>query len=425
MRFLHITTFYPPYSFGGDAVYLERLCHALGDAGHEVDVVHCEDSFHLLHPAEPRMKPAEHPRVHRHGLRSGAGFLSPLLAQQTGRPFLKTKALQELVNSNRYDVIHFHNMSLFGPQTLALDSPGSETVKMYTAHEHWLVCPMHVLWKFNSRACEKPECLRCTLQGKRPPQLWRYTGMLDKYSRHVDQFVSPSRFTVRMHKERGFKPPLEHLPYFLDAVDEDWQRPGPSPQERPYFLFVGRLEYIKGLHTLIDAWTQVTDYDLLIAGTGTFESELRRQAAGNERIRFLGMQGQKQLAAYYYHARAVIVPSVTYETFGIIIIEAFARKTPVIVRNLGALPEVVQDSGGGFIYDTDRELIEAISALGQSVERRRELGEKGYSAFRKYWCKEAHLELYYSFLSNCAIKKFGRVPWEDPSRVSPDFVAQI
>ena len=49
-------TFYPPYSFGGDAMYLYRLCHALGEAGHHVDVVHCVDSYHLLHPAQPPIR---------------------------------------------------------------------------------------------------------------------------------------------------------------------------------------------------------------------------------------------------------------------------------------------------------------------------------------------------------------------------------
>ena len=40
LKFLHLTTFYPPYSFGGDAMYIYRLCHALADEGHAVDVVH-------------------------------------------------------------------------------------------------------------------------------------------------------------------------------------------------------------------------------------------------------------------------------------------------------------------------------------------------------------------------------------------------
>ncbi len=198
MNFLHLTTFYPPFSFGGDAMYIYRLAH-------------------------------------------GFGALSPLLTQQTGRPFLKMGRIAEVVKSRRYDVVHYHNISLLGPRILALETPGSKPVKLYTTHEHWLVCPMHVLWKFNSRACEKPECLKCTVMAQRPPQLWRYTGMLEKASRHVDRFVSPSRFTASMHAQRGFSRPVGHLPYFIDRVDTDWQEPKPRGQERPYCLFVGRL----------------------------------------------------------------------------------------------------------------------------------------------------------------------------------------
>ena len=61
--------------------------------------------------------------------------------------------------------------------------------------------------------------------GQTPTQFWRYTELLERASRHVDQFVSPSRFTARMHAERGFRAPLAHLPHFLDRVDEDWQAP--------------------------------------------------------------------------------------------------------------------------------------------------------------------------------------------------------
>ena len=69
LNFIHLTTFYPPYSFGGDAMYIYRLAHALGDMGHRVDVVHCVDSYKLLHPAEPELDFAEHPkRAKRHVL---------------------------------------------------------------------------------------------------------------------------------------------------------------------------------------------------------------------------------------------------------------------------------------------------------------------------------------------------------------------
>jgi glycosyltransferase involved in cell wall biosynthesis len=412
LNFLHLTTFYPPYSFGGDAMYIYRLSHALAEAGHHVDVIHCIDSYHLLHPEEPEVKFVDHPNVMTYGLRSGYGWLSPLLTQQTGRAYLKRKAIRDVIKNKQYDVVHYHNISLLGPEILTLESNKSRNVKMYTTHEHWLICPTHVLWKFNSGPCDKPDCFRCTLKAKRLPQIWRYTRMLANASRQVDQFVSPSRFTARMHAMRGFAKPVAHLPYFIDPTDQDWKNPSPRPQENPYFLFVGRLEVIKGLQTLIELWKRVPDFDLLVAGTGTYEKELRDQAASNPRIKFLGALPQRELGSLYFHALACIVPSITYETFGIIIIEAFARKTPVIVRDLGALPEVIHDSGGGFVYRTDEELLDSMRRIATSPMLRSELGEKGYKAFVRWWSREAHMDLYFDFLRKAAMKKFGYVPWE-------------
>ena len=344
-------------------------------------------------------------------MRSRYGRLSPLLTHQTGQPYLKQDQIKEILRP--YDVIHYHNISLLGPGILALEPPGGEVIKLYTTHEHWLICPTHVLWKFNSRACEKPECLRCTLLTKRPPQLWRFTGLMDRMSRHVDRFVSPSRFTADKHAERGFAKPVGHLPHFIEREDRDWQNPGPVPQDAPYFLFVGRLETIKGLHTLIDLWERVPDYDLLVAGAGTQETELRKRGADNKRVKFLGPLPQRELGSLYYHARATIVPSLTYETFGIIILESYARKAPVIVRDLGALPEVVRDSGGGLVYRNDDELLAAINLIGTSPELREELGEMGYAAFIKNWTKEAHMKYYFDLLREVAVEKFGSVPWDD------------
>ncbi|HEX9075119.1 MAG TPA: glycosyltransferase family 4 protein [Anaerolineae bacterium] len=413
LNFLHLTTFYPPYSFGGDAMYIYRLSHALAEAGHHVDVIHDIDSYHLLHPEPPPIQFASHPNVTVHGLHSGRGALSPLLTQQTGRPFLKGKRIREVLDAKPYDVLHYHNISLLGPQVLTLKPTQGRALKLYTTHEHWLVCPMHVLWKFNRRACEKPECLRCSIMGKRPPQLWRYTDMLASASRHVDRFVSPSRFTAGMHAARGFAQPVGHLPYFVERADRDWKEPGPRPQGRPYFLFVGRLEKLKGLQTLIALWNRgLENFDLLVVGTGSYEGELRAQAGSNPRVKFLGALPQSQLGALYFHALACLVPSITYETFGIIILEAFARKTPSIVRDLGALTEVIDDSGGGFVYRNDDELLAAMNKIAAAPALRDELGEKGYCAFLRWWSKEAHMELYFDLLRRTANEKFGCVPWE-------------
>jgi glycosyltransferase involved in cell wall biosynthesis len=201
------------------------------------------------------------------------------------------------------------------------------------------------------------------------------------------------------------------LPYFVDRTDSDWQHPSPRPHPRPYFLFVGRLEAIKGLQTVIPLWDRVSQFDLLIAGAGEYEQALKRMADGNPRIRFLGFVPQERLGALYFHAEACIVPSITYETFGIIVIEAFMRKTPVIARKLGALTEILEQSGGGALFRTDAELLDAVDAIGRSRAHRDAVGERGYQTFLRLWSRESHLQRYYDLLDTTAQRVLGRVPW--------------
>lgn len=398
-----VSTFYPPYNFGGDGMHIYRLSNELAKRGHSVDVFYCEDSFLMLNKKPPTGDFPNHKNIKVRGLKSGRGFLSPLLTQQTGRPVFKgevKKALEE----NQYDVIHYNNMSLIGITALSYGS--SNAVKLYTTHEHWLVCPMHVLWKFNREVCVEKECLKCQLVGRRPPQLWRKTGLLEKMVKHVDRFLSPSRFTLNKHLEMGLDIPIEQMPYFLPApTDTEYILAEEENSTRPYFLFVGRLEYIKGVQNLIPVFRNNPQYDLLVAGEGNYKDALIKQAEGSPNIKFLGRLDQKRLQRLYKSAIAVIVPSICYETFGIIIIEAFSLKTPVITNNLGALPEVVEDSGGGFIYNNNDELISAMNKLAADPSLRNELGEKGYVAYRKNWDENAHLEKYLNLVGELQEKR--------------------
>ena len=186
-----ISIYYPPYAFGGDAIYVHRLAKELVRQGHEVDVVHCADSYHVF---RSRVNPQSFPSdggITVHRLESGFGTLAPLLSHQTGKPVLTAVPIRKVLASKRFDVVHYHNVSLFGPGVLEIE-PEYPTLKLYTAHDHWLVCPTNVLYKNQTHACDKPTCFTCTLRSKRPPQLWRYTGLLDRCADSVDQFLSPT-----------------------------------------------------------------------------------------------------------------------------------------------------------------------------------------------------------------------------------------
>jgi glycosyltransferase involved in cell wall biosynthesis len=345
-----------------------------------------------------------------HSLRSGWGGLSPLASHQTGLPLLKRRALERIAGGRSFDVIHYHNISLFGPGILRLDAGGGPALKVYTAHEYWLVCPTHLLHQYGVRPCERPFCVPCQLRAGRPLQLWRCTGLLADCCRHVDLFLAASRYLAERHRRDGFPYAFTPLPLFSEPPPEDGSATA-SPHPRPYFLFAGRLERLKGAEDLVRAWRECDAADLVLAGAGSQERRLRELAAGNPRIWFLGMLPFDLLSPWYRGAVALIVPSVVHETFSLVAIEALSHGTPVIVSDLGGMPEAVEQSGAGLVFRGRRELLDSVHALASSPALRRELGEKALAAWRLRWSPEVHLDRYFTLLDDAARRKFGFLPW--------------
>lgn len=407
LRICMVTTFYPPYHFGGDAIQVYRLSEALAAAGHAVEVVHSIDAYHLHHPAPPETEFEHHPRIRRHSLRSSHPRLATLVSHQTGGPGVHAEELATLLSRGAYDVIHFHNVSLAGgPAVLELGT----AIKLYTAHEYWLICPTHVLFRFNREACSKRTCLPCTLRARRPPQLWRYTGLRRRALAQLDRLLLPSRFSLDTHREAGIDVPMEILPHFVPeetAPDDDAPPAGRPPAERPYFLYAGRLEKLKGVDELLDLFTRFPAADLLIAGEGERSRDLRRRAESLTNVSFLGALHPAELKRYYRHAVAVLAPSLCFESFGLTPIEAFQQGCPAIVRNHGALPELI-DQGAGFTFSTLDECAEAMRTLLETDGLRDTLGERARRAVNRNWSARVHLERYLALIETARLERLGK-----------------
>ncbi len=406
LRFCMLTTFYPPYSFGGDAIGIQRFSRGLVRRGHHVTVVHDVDAFNALHAGpEPDDAGDNDEGVEVIRLRSSYGVLSPILTQQLGRPVLNRRRLREILRPGAFDVVNFHNVSLLGGP--GLFRYGGDAVTVYMAHEHWLVCPTHVLWRHGREVCTGRQCLRCVLHNRRPPQYWRYTGLLEREMRHVDAVIAMSEFSRQKHREFGFQREMEVLPYFLPDPQpgESTVAAGPRPHERPYFLFAGRLERIKGLDDVIPVFRDFADADLLVAGDGDYADTLRAAAAGMPNVRFLGRIAPEQLRRYYQFAVATIVPSLCYETFGIVLIEAFRQGTPVVARRLGPLPEIIAQSGGGEVFDSRESLLAAMRRLVDDPAHRATLAERGYRAYVDRWSESVVIPHYLDIVRRAAERR--------------------
>jgi glycosyltransferase involved in cell wall biosynthesis len=386
-----VTTFYPPYHFGGDAIYLQRLCHELADRGHQVEVIHNPDAYRVLTGHEPAGQSERHPNITVHELTGRSPLLSILAMQQLGSPGIHADRLRELLGRD-LDVIHYHNVSLAGgPRVLSYGT----APKLYTTHEYWLVCPTHVLFRFNREACTRRTCLACQLSYRRPVQLWRYGNLLAESCRQVAAFLTPSAFAAAKHQQHGFTFPMLHLPLPGAGTQRLESRARAAP---PYFLYVGRLERLKGVHTLLPLFLRHPEAQLWIVGTGSEESRLRALAGSASNVHFLGWVGGDKLRALYRDALAVIVPSLCYEVLSLVPLEAFQQATPVLARDSGSLHELITVSGAGALYHSDDQLWEAMSRLLNDATLRDELGQRGYQAYLDQWTPEVHLSRYLSLV---------------------------
>ncbi len=400
LRVVMFTTFYPPYNFGGDGIGIQRLARALARRDFDVTVVHDADAYLTLAKRAPALVPADD-GVTVVSLKSPLGAWSNLITHQLGRPIAHDQAIRTLTAPDRADIIWFHNVSLVGGPGLLAYGAG---LKIYEAHEHWLVCPTHVLWRDNKETCDARRCLSCVLSYKRPPQLWRMSGMLAREARHVDAFIAKSAFSRDKHREFGFEQPMQVVPYFLPDASEAPMASGPA-HDKPYFLFVGRLEKIKGVQDVIPAFAGEDGPDLLVIGDGEYAASLREQAAHYPRVKFLGRKAPEELGRYNRDALALITPSLCYETFGIVLIEAFRRGLPVIARRLGPFPEIVDTSKAGLLFETPEDLRAAMQALSQDQALRARMSAGAFASFAEHWSESAVMARYLDVVRVAAEKR--------------------
>ena len=230
-----------------------------------------------------------------------------------------------------------------------------------------------------------------------PPQLWRYTRLIERSVTRADALFAPSEYTAKLHREAGLRPPIHVLPLYSAiesrSVDSPPQRP------RPRFLYVGRLIEPKGIGPLLDEFARLPAYDLHVIGDGDMRRKLEQRFVGCRHIRFLGPVPQDELVAAYRDATALIFPSLAPETFGLSIVEAFACGTPAIVRDAGGCREPVDATGGGLVYRTDEELRAALQRVANEPGLREHLALRAREGFLRLYTSTRHIESYLAHIA--------------------------
>jgi glycosyltransferase involved in cell wall biosynthesis len=170
--------------------------------------------------------------------------------------------------------------------------------------------------------------------------------MIGTWRRTVDAFFTLTHFARQKYIDAGF--PADRLHVKHNSVHPD---PGVGAGDGGYVAFAARLAPEKGVGTLLEAWRRNAFLPpLKIVGEGPLASTVAAAAAADSRIEWLGHVPEAEVHRVFGAARAVIMPSIWYETFGRTIAEAFAGGTPVIASRLGAMAELVDDGRTGWLF---------------------------------------------------------------------------
>lgn len=174
------------------------------------------------------------------------------------------------------------------------------------------------------------------------------------WEKDVDLFIVRSNFCLDLF-ERGGIPRAKTVinPVCISdplASTEPVILSGPGT---PKVLFVGRLSREKGVHTLLKAWSTVRQQiaaELHIVGDGPMRSQLA-SLADDASVILAGTLSREAVMRAMFDSSVVVLPSECYETFGRVVIEAFACGRPVVVSRIGGPMELVREGASGLLFD--------------------------------------------------------------------------
>jgi glycosyltransferase involved in cell wall biosynthesis len=319
-----------------------------------------------------------------------------------------SRSVSELVRLHKPDIAHFHNtFPLISPSAYyAARREGAPVVQ--TLQNYRVMCPGATLFR-NGVVCEEcidrkslaPAIVNKCYRGSRSATatvatMLRIHRAAGTWRRKVDLYIAVTEMGRRKLIEGG-------LPASRIVVKPNFVSPDPrvGTGVGGYALFVGRLAPEKGISVLAEAWRELGQAPLLVAGDGPLAS-----TAWPDGVSWIGRQPHEKILALMRDARVLIFPSQWYEGAPMTIVEAFACGLPVIASNLGAMAEMVAHEKTGLLFDAGdaadlarkvKWAFEHPAALeAMRVAARREFEEK-YTADRNY---EMLMAIYETAIAN-------------------------
>lgn len=352
---------------GGQEVMFENICRILSRKGHDLSIYE-KKSENII------------------GLKKKINaFFSGIYSWST------KKELVSILTSCNFDIAHVHNIyPLISPSALDVFRKLNIPVVIRCADFRIISCPLNNHMHKNTicELCKGGKEYWCIIKNCRN-NVFESIGYalrhfvarkFDMIKNNVSYFIPPSSFVKKRMIDAGFSenkiiviPNLVKIP----KVKAD-------PEQGKYIAFAGRISPEKGIYTLLQC-ARITGFPVRVAGDYSKMPDIINKASAN--VSFLGHLDRDQLNNFYRQAKFLVIPSILWESFGLVIIDAMSYGLPVVASRIAGPAEIVEDGVTGLLFrpGNPTDLAEKIRNLWTHPDLCRQMGQAGREkAIREY-----------------------------------------
>ncbi|WP_114751341.1 glycosyltransferase family 4 protein [Pleomorphovibrio marinus] len=289
------------------------------------------------------------------------------------------------------DVLHIHNMFFKASPSVIYAAKFCRIPVILTLHNFRLICPSGTLLHegkifedslkeyFPLTAVRKKVYRNSTYQTLALALNLTFNKSIGTWNR-IDKYIFLTHFSKDIFKRSTLKIDEKKFVVKPNFVEDK----GFNLIKDEYYIFIGRLSEEKGVDVMLDAFSKM-DKELIIVGSGPKDKKTRDISLAKDNINFVGNKPHDEVIGLLKNAKALIFPSIWYETFGMTVIEAFSCATPVIASKIGSMNELINPGVNGLFFEPGNcdSLMDAICELEQNLEAQKNMRRNARDSFEK------------------------------------------
>ncbi|MBR3873258.1 MAG: glycosyltransferase family 4 protein [Clostridia bacterium] len=300
------------------------------------------------------------------------------------------REIDRIIRQNQIDVVHVHNTVPLVSCAVYYAAKKNGCTLVQSIHNMRMLCPTGLMIR-EDRVCE--DCVKkglhcavkygCYHGSKQESAVLAgsiaFHRMIGTY-RKVDAYLVTTEFNRKLLEQVVPAEKIYWKPYYSDSETKS-----PEGKTRDYFIYISRLEHLKGIQVALEAFRKLPNEKLVVLGVGPDEEKAHRYVQQHKmsNVTFLGFKAKKEMVELLYNAKALVFPTQWYEGYPMTIVESLAVGTPIIGSDIGNVGTIVKNHVNGltFAYNDPADLAEKVQYLASHQEEARQLEAGAQNTF--------------------------------------------